>query len=195
MFSPPSLFVCLSVNSLKKELAEAGRQTVLGPEISRLDFTDDPDLGFPPSGTIMSLKDLCVPLGMLVQYSACPNQQLNNISPYVCVREGSCSCECTVHHFKRVRADSEVRRLSTDVCVSLSPTLTSSRTSLLRVRSSGRSLISCSILCRPPCCTMDLDFSAMDCGIESPDRSSSAAGRFRDANTLMKSDTAKITVF
>lgn len=122
MFSPPSLFVCLSVNSLKKELAEAGRQTVLGPEISRLDFTDDPDLGFPPSGTIMSLKDLCVPLGMLVQYSACPNQQLNNISPYVCVREGSCSCECTVHHFKRVRADSEVRRLSTDVCVFVSNT-------------------------------------------------------------------------
>lgn len=64
------------------------------------------------------------------------------------------------------------------------PPLTSSRISLLRVNSSGRSLISFSMLCSPPCSTIDLDFSAMDCGIESPDRSSRAAGRFRDANTL-----------
>lgn len=78
--------------------------------------------------------------------------------------------------------------------VYMSVPLTSSRISLLRVRSSGRSLISCSMLCSPPCCTMDLAFSAMDCGIESPERSSRAAGRFRDANTLMDRQTSEMQV-
>lgn len=49
--------------------------------------------------------------------------------------------------------------------------------------------MSCSMLCSPPCCTMERAFSAIDCGIESPDRSSSAAGRFSDANTLMERTT------
>lgn len=58
--------VCLVVFQQKKEkekksmLAEAGGQTVLGPKISGLDFSDDPDLGFPPLGTIMSFKHSCV---------------------------------------------------------------------------------------------------------------------------------------
>lgn len=38
---------------------------------------------------------------------------------------------------------------------------------------------------------MERAFSAIDCGIESPDRSSSAAGRFSDANTLME----RFTIF
>lgn len=49
-------FFCLFVSKMSKKngLAEDGGQTVLGPRISGLDFSADPDLGFPPLGTIMS---------------------------------------------------------------------------------------------------------------------------------------------
>lgn len=62
--------------------------------------------------------------------------------------------------------------------------ITSSRISRFLCRSSGRSRISCSMLCRPPCWITARLFSRMDWGTASPDRSSSAAGRFKDANTL-----------
>lgn len=64
--------------------------------------------------------------------------------------------------------------------------LTSSSISRFLCSSSGRSLISCSMLLRPPCWITARLFSRMDCGTESPERSSSAAGRFREANTLTK---------
>lgn len=57
MFLLPSVYLFVSKMSKKKKkngLAEAGGQIVLGPKISGLDFSDDPDLGFPPLGTIMS---------------------------------------------------------------------------------------------------------------------------------------------
>ncbi len=48
------LFLCLSSRCPKNGLAGAEGLRVLGPKISGLDFSDDPDLGFPPLGMIMS---------------------------------------------------------------------------------------------------------------------------------------------
>lgn len=53
MFLHPSVYLFVSKMSKKNGLAEAGGQTVLGPKISGLVFSDDPDLGFTPLGTIM----------------------------------------------------------------------------------------------------------------------------------------------
>lgn len=52
VFTPVCLFV-VSKMSKKNCLAEDGGHTVLGPKISGLDFSDDPDLGFLPLGMIM----------------------------------------------------------------------------------------------------------------------------------------------
>lgn len=43
-----SVYLFVSKMSKKNGLAEAGGQTVLGPKISGFNFSDDPDLGFPP---------------------------------------------------------------------------------------------------------------------------------------------------
>lgn len=49
VFTPVCLFVCQQdVFKIINWLAEAGGPTVLGPEISGLDFGDDANLGFAP---------------------------------------------------------------------------------------------------------------------------------------------------
>lgn len=60
----------------------------------------------------------------------------------------------------------------------------SSRISLFLCRRSGRSLMSWSIVWRPPCRITLLDFSKIDCGILSPEISSMAAGKFKEARIL-----------
>lgn len=65
---------------------------------------------------------------------------------------------------------------------------TSSRISLFLCSSSGSSLISWSTVWMPPCSTTDVDLVNIDWGTVSPDTSSIAAGRLREANTLEKNE-------
>lgn len=67
-------------------LAEAGGQTVLGPKISGLDFSDDPDLGLLPLGSDYGfLVFLCSSstAGRIIQHSDCPSSLLNSIT-FIC---------------------------------------------------------------------------------------------------------------
>lgn len=66
---------------------------------------------------------------------------------------------------------------------------TSSRISLFLCSSSGSSLINWSTVWMPPCSITDVDLVNIDWGTVSPDTSSIAAGRLRDANTLKKWNT------
>lgn len=61
---------------------------------------------------------------------------------------------------------------------------TSSKISLFLCSSSGSSFISWSTVWMPPCSTTDVDLVSIDWGTVSPDTSSIAAGRLREANTL-----------
>ena len=65
---------------------------------------------------------------------------------------------------------------------------TSSRISLFRCSRTGNSLISLVSWTAPPCWRTAAAFSSNECGTPPPpDRSSMAAGRFRDARTLQTS--------